>query len=241
VISPAGCLYDGCPADRTWRGTGTRRITHVRITATSETASAPDGSITGRAHAWPLTHVLDLRRRASRPKPRRLTAREEMERWTQTNVDIVKNSVSSPSPGSDGKKEKFLERWLFPEFKDAALTLHFTLPRDAGETRELAWRCSIPTFSSTSIRRHRDRSSWLGATGRLQNAFQRTQLTAPASAQNSANRMQGGDGSNFGAMFGNKSCGVHETGFSFPFRAKTPVGRHGGARRSACVRCVIHA
>ena len=96
-------------------------------------------------------------------KTKGVYSREELAPLAQTNVESLKEFDFFTFAKADGKKEKFLEPVdYFLEYKDGALTLHFTLPLKTPVKAEARWRwkCSIPPTSSTSNSTTRTRSSW---------------------------------------------------------------------------------
>jgi ABC-type uncharacterized transport system substrate-binding protein len=106
---------------------------HVWITATSELIYAPDGSITGVRHAWTFDDMFSTYAlQGLETKTKGVYSREELEPLAQTNVESLKEFGFFTFAKADGKKEKFEEPVdYFLEYRDAALTLHFTLPLKA--------------------------------------------------------------------------------------------------------------
>ena len=103
---------------------------HVWITATSELIYAPDGSMTGVRHAWTFDDMFSTYAlQGIETKTRGVYSREELGPLAQTNVESLKEFAYFTFAKADGKKAKFEEPVdYFLEYKDAALTLHFTLP-----------------------------------------------------------------------------------------------------------------
>ncbi len=66
----------------------------------------------------------------------------------QTNVELLKEFAYFTFAKADGKKEKFQEPVdYFLEYKDAALTLHFTLPlKTPVKPKQLALEVFDPEF-----------------------------------------------------------------------------------------------
>ncbi|NWL95593.1 DUF1007 family protein, partial [Klebsiella pneumoniae] len=66
------------------------------------------------------------------PKSKGVYSREQLAPLAQTNVENLKEFGFFTFAKADGRKEKFLEPVdYFLEYKDEALTLHFTLPLKA--------------------------------------------------------------------------------------------------------------
>src|SRR6202140_2344627 len=103
---------------------------HVWITAASELIYAADGSVTGVRHAWTFEDMFSTYAlQGLETKTKGVYSREELSSLAQTNVDSLKEFAFFTFAKADGKKEKFQEPVdYFLEYKDAALTLHFTLP-----------------------------------------------------------------------------------------------------------------
>jgi ABC-type uncharacterized transport system substrate-binding protein len=106
---------------------------HVWVTFHSEVLYAADGSMTGVRHAWTFDDMFSAYalQGISHAKKGQYT-RQELAPLAQTNVDSLKEYDYFTYARADGKKLKFadpVDYWL--EYKDAALTLHFTLPLKA--------------------------------------------------------------------------------------------------------------
>src|SRR5665811_495983 len=103
---------------------------HVWITATSELIYASDGAITGVRHAWTFDDMFSTYAlQGIETKTKGVYSREELAPLAQTNVESLKEFNFFTFAKADGKKEKFQEPVdYFLEYKDALLTLHFTLP-----------------------------------------------------------------------------------------------------------------
>ena len=106
---------------------------HVWVTFHSEVLYAADGAMTGVRHAWTFDDMFSAYalQGISHAKKGQYT-REELASLAQTNVDSLKEYDYFTYARADGKKLKFadpVDYWL--EYKDAALTLHFTLPLKA--------------------------------------------------------------------------------------------------------------
>src|SRR4030081_1431411 len=122
---------------------------HVWITASSELIYAPDGSITGVRHAWAFDDMYSTYAlQGIESKTKGAYSREELSSLAQTNVESLKEFKFFTFAKADGKKEKFEEPVdYFLEYKDAALTLHFTLPlKTPVKPKELALEVFDPTY-----------------------------------------------------------------------------------------------
>jgi len=106
---------------------------HVWVTFHSEILYAADGIMTGIRHAWTFDDMFSAYalQGISHAKKGQYT-REELASLAQTNVDSLKEYDYFTYARADGKKLKFADPsdyWL--EYKNAVLTLHFTLPLKA--------------------------------------------------------------------------------------------------------------
>ncbi|WP_024518396.1 DUF1007 family protein [Bradyrhizobium sp. Tv2a-2] len=106
---------------------------HVWVTFHSEVLYAADGTMTGVRHAWTFDDMFSAYalQGISHAKKGQYT-REELASLALTNVDSLKEYDYFTYARADGKKLKFadpVDYWL--EYKNAALTLHFTLPLKA--------------------------------------------------------------------------------------------------------------
>jgi ABC-type uncharacterized transport system substrate-binding protein len=106
---------------------------HVWVTFHSEVLYAADGTMTGVRHAWTFDDMFSAYalQGISHAKKGQYS-REELASLAQTNMDSLKEYAYFTYARADGKKLKFAEPadyWL--EYRNAALTLHFTLPLKA--------------------------------------------------------------------------------------------------------------
>ncbi len=106
---------------------------HVWVTFHSEVLYAADGTMTGVRHAWTFDDMFSAYalQGISHAKKGQYT-REELASLAQTNVDSLKEYGYFTYARTESKKLKFadaVDYWL--DYKDAALTLHFTLPLKA--------------------------------------------------------------------------------------------------------------
>jgi ABC-type uncharacterized transport system substrate-binding protein len=106
---------------------------HVWVTFQSEVLYTADGSMTGVRHAWTFDDMFSAYALQGISHARKgQYTREELASLTQVNVDSLKEYGYFTYARADGKKLKFsdpVDYWL--EYKNAALTLHFTLPLKA--------------------------------------------------------------------------------------------------------------
>jgi ABC-type uncharacterized transport system substrate-binding protein len=112
---------------------------HVWVTFHSEVLYAADGTMTGVRHAWTFDDMFSAYalQGISHAKKGQYT-REELAPLAQVNVESLKEYGYFTFARADGKKVKFSEPvdyWL--EYKNAALTLHFTLPLKAAATAKV--------------------------------------------------------------------------------------------------------
>src|SRR5204862_5413404 len=122
---------------------------HVWITAASVLVYAPDGSITGVRHAWTFDDMFSTYAlQGIETKTKGVYSREELAPLAKDNVENLKEFGFFTFAKADGKKEKFQELVdYFLEYKDAALTLHFTLPlKTPVKPRELALEVFDPSY-----------------------------------------------------------------------------------------------
>jgi ABC-type uncharacterized transport system substrate-binding protein len=179
---------------------------HVWITSTSELIYAPDGAITGVRHAWTFddmftSYVLQ----GIESKTKDVYTHEELAPLAQTNVESLKEFGFFTFARADGKKQRFLEPVdYFMEYKDGALTLHFTLPlKTPVKSRELALEVYDPTFFVDFALAEKDPIRLVGAPADCQFTLQRPKDGA-ASAQGIDEQSFTSANSNFGAMFAYK-------------------------------------
>jgi ABC-type uncharacterized transport system substrate-binding protein len=180
---------------------------HVWITASSELVYAPDGSVTGVRHAWTFDDMFSsyaLQGIESRTKG--VYSREELMPLAQTNVESLKEFAYFTFARADGKKEKFLEPVdYFLEYKDDALTLHFTLPlKTPVKPKELALEVFDPSFFIDFKLADKDPVRLVGAPADCQMKFQRPNDGGAGAQKIGEQNFLSGDNSNYGAMFANK-------------------------------------
>src|SRR5439155_13568111 len=180
---------------------------HVWITATSELVYAPDGAITGVRHAWTFDDMFSTYAlQGIETKTKGAYSREELSSLAQTNVESLKEFGFFTFARADGKKEKFQEPVdYFLEYKDAALTLHFTLPlKTPLKSKELALEVFDPAFFIDFKFADKDPVKLVGAPATCQMKFQRPNDGTANAQKLGEQNFLGGDNSNYGAMFANK-------------------------------------
>jgi ABC-type uncharacterized transport system substrate-binding protein len=109
---------------------------HVWVTFHSEVLYADDGSMIGIRHAWTFDDMFSAYALQGLPHAKKgQYTREELASLAQTNMDSLKEYAYFTFARADGRKLKFsdpVDYWL--DYKNAALTLHFTLPLKAAAT-----------------------------------------------------------------------------------------------------------
>ncbi len=180
---------------------------HVWITATSELIYAPDGAVTGVRHAWTFDDMFSTYAlQGIETRTKGVYSREELSSLAQTNVESLKEFGFFTFARADGRKEKFQEPVdYFLEYKDAALTLHFTLPlKTPVKPKQLALEVFDPSYFIDFKFADNNPIKLVGAPAACQAKFQRpNDGTANAQRLGEQNFMSG-DNSNYGAMFANK-------------------------------------
>src|SRR6266446_2262260 len=180
---------------------------HVWITATSELIYAPDGSITGVRHAWTFDDMFSTYAlQGIETKTKGVYSREDLAALAQTNVESLKEFAYFTYAKADGKKEKFQEPVdYFLEYKDAALTLHFTLPLKAPvKPKELALEVFDPSYFIDFQLDDKNPIKLVGAPAACQLKIQRPNDGTANAQKLSEQNFMSGDNSNYGAMFANK-------------------------------------
>jgi ABC-type uncharacterized transport system substrate-binding protein len=180
---------------------------HVWITASSELIYAPDGSITGVRHAWTFDDMFSTYAlQGLETKVKGVYSREELAPLAQTNVESLREFAFFTFAKADGKKEKFLEPVdYFLEYKDAALTLHFTLPlKTPVKPKQLALEVFDPSYFIDFQLADQDPIKLVGAPTACQMKFQRPNDGSANAQRLSEQNFMSGDNSNYGAMFANK-------------------------------------
>ena len=180
---------------------------HVWITATSELIYAPDGSITGVRHAWTFDDMFSTYAlQGLETKVKGVYSHEELAPLAQINVESLKEFGFFTFAKADGKKQKFEEPVdYFLEYKDALLTLHFTLPlKMPVKAKTLALEVFDPEFFIDFTFADKDPVRLVGAPGACQMKFQRPNDGSANAQKLGEQNFTSGENSNFGAMFANK-------------------------------------
>jgi ABC-type uncharacterized transport system substrate-binding protein len=181
---------------------------HVWITSTSELIYAPDGTLTGVRHAWTFDEMFAAYAlQGIETKTKGAYSRDELAPLAQVNVESLKEYAYFTFAKADGRKEKFNEPVdYFLEYKDDALTLHFTLPLKAPfKAKALTLEVFDPTIFIDFKFAEKDPVKLVGAPAGCQLKFQRpNDGSASAQQLNEQTFMNGGENSNYGAMFANK-------------------------------------
>ena len=184
---------------------------HVWIVAKSELIYAPDGTITGIRHAWTFDDMFSTYAlQGIESKTKGVYTRDELKLLAQTNVESLKEYAffTFAKAGSTGsqKKEKFndpIDYYL--EYKDAALTLHFTLPFKAPvKTPALALEVFDPSYFIDFQLNEKDPVTLVGAPASCKLTVQRPTDGSAQAQKLNEDTFLNGDNSNYGAMFANK-------------------------------------
>jgi ABC-type uncharacterized transport system substrate-binding protein len=180
---------------------------HVWITAKSEVVYAPDGAISGVRHAWTFDDMFSTYAlQGIETKTKGVYSREQLAPLAQTNVESLKEFGYFTFAKADGKKERFVEPVdYYLEYKDDALTLHFTLPAKAPfKARQTALEVFDPAYFIDFKFDEKDPITLVGAPADCKMQFQRPNDGTANAQRLSENNFANGDNSNYGAMFANK-------------------------------------
>jgi len=181
---------------------------HVWITSTSELIYGPDGTLTGVRHAWTFDEMFAAYAlQGIETKTKGAYSRDDLAPLAQTNVESLKEYAYFTFAKADGKKEKFNEPVdYFLDYKDNALTLHFTLPlKTPFKAKALVLEVFDPTIFIDFKFAEKDPVKLVGAPEGCQMKFQRpNDGSASAQRLNEQTFMNGGENANYGAMFANK-------------------------------------
>lgn len=178
---------------------------HVWITAASQVLYAADGSITGVRHAWTFDDMFSTYAlQGIETKTKGVYSREQLAPLAKDNVENLREFGFFTFAKADGKKQKFEEPVdYFLEYKDDALTLHFTLPLKAPvKPKQLALDVFDPAFFIDFKFEDKDPIKLVGAPASCQMNFQRP---GDADVKKLTEEMvASGDNANYGAMYANK-------------------------------------
>jgi ABC-type uncharacterized transport system substrate-binding protein len=122
---------------------------HVWVTMKSELVYAADGSITGIRHAWAFDDMFStFALQGLETKQKGVYTREELKPLAEVNVTSLKEYDYFTYVKVSGKKTPLtdpVDYWL--DFKDAVLTLNFTLPfKTPLKAKELAIEVYDPSY-----------------------------------------------------------------------------------------------
>jgi ABC-type uncharacterized transport system substrate-binding protein len=178
---------------------------HVWVTSSSELVYAADGSITGVRHAWTFDDMFTTYAlQGIEAKTKGVYSREQLAPLAKDNVENLKEFGFFTFAKADGKKQKFDEPVdYFLEYRDDALTLHFTLPLKAPvKAKQLALDIFDPAFFIDFKFEEKDPIKLVGAPAGCQLKVQRP---GEADAKKLTEEMvASGDQSNYGAIYANK-------------------------------------
>ena len=178
---------------------------HVWITSSSELIYAADGSITGVRNAWTFDDMFSTYAlQGIEAKTKGEYSREQLAPLAKDNVENLKEFGFFTFAKADGKKLKFEEPVdYFLEYKDSALTLHFTLPlKQPIKPKQLALDIFDPAFFIDFKFEEKDPIKLVGAPASCQLKVQRP---GEADVKKLTEEMvASGDNSNYGAMYANK-------------------------------------
>src|SRR5262245_46564199 len=178
---------------------------HVWVTSSSELLYAADGSITGVRHAWTFDDMFTTYAlQGVETKTKGVYTREQLAPLAKDNVENLKEFGFFTFAKADGKKEKFEEPVdYYLEYKDDALTLHFTLPlKNPLKPKQLALDIFDPAFFIDFKFEEKDPIKLVGAPASCQLKVQRP---GEADVKKLTEEMvASGDNSNYGAIYANK-------------------------------------
>ena len=180
---------------------------HVWITAKSEVVYAPDGAISGVRHAWTFDDMFSTYAlQGIETKTKGVYSREQLAPLAQTNIESLKEFGYFTFAKADGKKERFVEPIdYYLEYKDDALTLHFTLPaKTPFKARQAALEVFDPAYFIDFKFDEKDPIKLVGAPADCKMQFLRPNDGTANAQRLGENNFMNGDNSNYGAMFANK-------------------------------------
>jgi ABC-type uncharacterized transport system substrate-binding protein len=180
---------------------------HVWITATSELLYAPDGSITGVRHAWTFDDMFSAYAvQGLEGKTKGAYSRDELAPLAQTNVESLKEYAYFTFAKADGKKERFQEPVdYFLDYKDAVLSLHFTLPlKNPVKPKQLVLEVFDRSFFIDFQMAKEDPVRLVGAPAGCQMKLERPSDGTASAQKLNEQTFVNGENSNFGMMFANR-------------------------------------
>ncbi len=178
---------------------------HVWVTSSSQLIYAADGSITGVRHAWTFDDMFTAYAlQGIETKTKGEYSKEQLAPLAKDNVENLKEFGFFTFAKADGKKQKFEEPVdYFLEYKDSALTLHFTLPlKNPIKPKQLALDIFDPAFFIDFKFEDKDPIKLVGAPAACELKVQRP---GEADVKKLTEEMvASGDQSNYGAIYANK-------------------------------------
>jgi ABC-type uncharacterized transport system substrate-binding protein len=178
---------------------------HVWVTSSSQLIYAADGSITGVRHAWTFDDMFTAYAlQGIETKTKGEYSKEQLAPLAKDNVENLKEFGFFTFAKADGKKQKFEEPVdYFLEYKDSALTLHFTLPlKNPIKPKQLALDIFDPAFFIDFKFEEKDPIKLVGAPAACELKVQRP---GEADVKKLTEEMvASGDQSNYGAIYANK-------------------------------------
>jgi ABC-type uncharacterized transport system substrate-binding protein len=180
---------------------------HVWIVARSELIYAADGTLTGVRHAWTFDDMFSsYALQGIEAKTKGAYTRQELAPLAQTNVESLKEYAYFTFAKADGKKQRFAEPVdYFLEYKDAALTLHFTLPvKTPFKAKQLSLEVFDPTYFIDFQYAEKDPIKLVGASPDCKMQFDRPNDGSAAAQKLGEQNFLDGSAGNFAMMFANK-------------------------------------
>jgi len=180
---------------------------HVWITASSELLYAEDGSITGVRHAWTFDDMFSAYAvQGLESKTKGAYTREELVPLAQTNVESLKEYAYFTFAKADGKKERFQEPVdYFLDYKDAVLTLHFTLAlKNPVKPKQLVLEVFDRSFFIDFQMAKDNPVKLVGAPSGCQMKLERPSDGTATAQKLNEQTFTDGPNANFGMMFANK-------------------------------------
>lgn len=178
---------------------------HVWVTSSSELIYAADGSVTGVRHAWAFDDMYAAYAlQGIETKKKGEYSKEQLAPLAKDNVENLKEFGYFTFAKADGKKQKFEEPVDYSlEYKDATLTLYFTLPlKNPVKPKQFALDIFDPAFFIDFKLEDKDPVKLVGAPAACELKVQRPgdsdvrKLTEEMIAS--------GDQSKYGAIYANK-------------------------------------
>ena len=180
---------------------------HVWITARSEVIYAPDGSVSGVRHTWTFDDMFSTYAlQGIEARTKGAWSREELAELAKTNVESLKEFGFFTFARADGSKEKFLEPVdYYLEYKDALLTLNFTLPmKTPVKAKSLVLEVFDRGFFIDFKFADQEPVRLVGAPADCRMTFQRPNDGTAGAQKLGEQNFLGGERANYGAMFANK-------------------------------------